>query len=185
MWRQDLKRIYTRTGDKGETGLLSGERVSKGDLRLEAGGAADEAVSAMGLARALSADERVRSLLLEAQRDMVEVGSEISAGGASDLPGRRFKGVTPEMTARLEKEIDALAREVDAPPELVTAGACAGSAALDVARAQVRRAEREAVRLRDAGLLPNREVLAYLNRLSDLVFMLARFEESRMGGGRR
>jgi len=180
-----LKRIYTKTGDAGETGLLSGGRVSKSDLRIAAGGAADEAASAMGLARALSADERVSSLLLEAQREMVAVGAEISGGGTRDVPGRHFGSVTPEMTARLEREIDALARQTAPPSELVTPGASPASAAIDVARTMVRRAERAAVALKEAGLLRNAETLAYLNRLSDLVFMLARFEERDLTGSGR
>ena len=172
-----MKRIYTRTGDTGETGLLSGGRVSKSDPRIAAGGAADEAVSAIGLARALSADERVTSILLQTQRDMVAVGAEISAGGPGNPPGTRFAGVTPEMTARLERQIDELAGEIAPPRELVISGASPASAATDLARAVVRRAERAAVALHEAGLLRNAEVLAYLNRLSDLVFMLARFQE--------
>ena len=180
-----MKRIYTKTGDRGETGLLSGGRVSKSDLRIAAGGAADEAASAMGLARALSADERVRAILLEAQREMIAVGTEISAGGARDISETHFADVTPEMTARLEREIEGLAREVEPPPELVTPGASPASAAIDVARTMVRRAERAAVALQEAGLLGNAEVLAYLNRLSDMVFVLARFEERELTEGGR
>ncbi len=172
-----MKRIYTRTGDTGETGLLSGGRVSKSDPRIAAGGAADEAVSAIGLARALSPDERVSSILLQTQRDMVAVGADISAGGPSAPSGTPFAGVTPEMTARLERQIDELAAEVETPRELVISGASPASAATDLARAMVRRAERAAVALHESGLLRNAEVLAYLNRLSDLVFMLARFQE--------
>lgn len=172
-----MKRIYTRTGDTGETGLLSGGRVSKSDQRITAGGAADEAVSAIGLARALSADERVSSILLQTQRDMVAVGAEISAGGPGNPPGTHFAGVTPEMTARLERQIDELAGEIAPPREFVISGASPASAATDVARAMVRRAERAAVALHESGLLRNAEVLTYLNRLSDLVFMLARFQE--------
>ena len=180
-----MKRIYTKTGDRGETGLLHGGRVSKSGPCIAASGAVDEAVSAMGLARALSADERVTSLLREAQREMIAVGAEISAGGSDDVPERHFASVTPEMTARLEREIDGLAREVEPPAELVIAGASPASAAIDVARTMVRRAERAAVALQEAGLLRNAEVLAYLNRLSDLVFMLARFEDRELPGGGR
>ena len=180
-----MKRIYTKTGDRGETGLLSGGRVSKSDPRIAAGGAADEAVSAMGLARALSADERVRALLLEAQREMVSVGADISAGGTRDTPEKHCARVTPEMTARLEREIEGLELEVERPPELVTPGALPASAAIDVARTMVRRAERAAVASQEAGLLRNAEVLAYLNRLSDLVFVLARFEERELPEGGR
>jgi len=180
-----LKRIYTKTGDKGETGLLSGGRVSKSDQRVAAGGAADEAVSAMGLARALSADERVRSFLLEAQREMIAVGAEISAGGARNAPETHFAKVTPEMTARLEREIDGLACEAEPPREFVVPGASPASAAMDVARTMVRRAERAAVVLHETGLLRNAEVLAYLNRLSDLVYVLARLEEQKSPEGGR
>src|ERR1700693_2272063 len=135
------KSIVTKTGDGGETGLLYGGRVSKTDPRTEAYGAVDEAISALGVARALIKDR-----------------------------GRH-------ATSRLEVEIDDLERRVPLPDAFVIPGGTPAAAALDVARAVLRRAERRIVGLQQAGQLRNPEVVRYANRLSDLLFMLARAEE--------
>lgn len=174
-------RIYTKTGDKGETRLLFGGRVSKADPRCEAYGATDEAVSAMGLARALSQDARVKEILLEAQREMFTVGAELATA-----PDRyqhlqdNFAVITPEMTARLEVLIDELEAQIDLPNSFIVPGASAASGALDLARSLLRTGERRVVGLQEQGLLANPEVLRYLNRLSDLLFMLARYEDREL-----
>lgn len=171
-------KVYTRQGDAGETGLLFGGRVSKADPRCAAGGAADEAVSALGLARALSQDKWVNDRLLDVQREMFVVGAEISTEpGQRDRLERQFSAVTPDMVGRLEAWVDEIDGQLELPRSFIIPGASPASAALDVARTAVRRAEREAVALDAAGQLGNPEVLRYLNRLSDLVFMLARFED--------
>jgi len=173
-----MARLSTRTGDDGTTGLLYGGRVSKADPRVEAYGTVDEAVSALGLARALSRDERVRAMVREVQRDLFTVGAEL----ATD-PARRetylahFRPVTPEMTARVDAWLEALEAEVQLPRSFILPGGSPASSALDLARSILRRAERRAVALKDAGLLPNPEILRYLNRVSDLLFLLARYED--------
>lgn len=171
-------RIYTRRGDAGKTSLLFGGRVSKDDPRCEAYGALDEAVSILGLARALTKDRRVRLIVGGLQRELFTVGAELATDASQhERVEARFGVVSPEMTAALEVHIDALTAKAPLPREFIVPGGSAASAALDVARTVVRRAERRVVGLRRRGMLPNAEVLRYLNRLSDLLFVLARYED--------
>jgi cob(I)alamin adenosyltransferase len=170
-------RIYTRKGDTGTTGLLyGGARVSKADLRTDAYGTTDEAVSALGLARAaLAGDERLTDLILRLQRELFVVGAELAT--SVDRRGRLTPGatlVTPAMTTALEREIDALEADHPMPAEFVVPGESLAGAALDLARSTVRRAERRAVALTADGGLPDSQVVPYLNRLADLLFVMAR-----------
>jgi cob(I)alamin adenosyltransferase len=170
--------IVTRGGDGGETGLLYGGRVPKDDLHIEAYGALDEAVSALGLARALEPQPARAARILELQRELFTVGAELAtAHGERDLLERHFSTVTPDLVDRLERETHELEREHPVTSFVLPGGTPAG-AALDMARTLIRRAERAAVRLRRDGALDNTEVLRYLNRCSDLVFMLARQAEA-------
>jgi cob(I)alamin adenosyltransferase len=175
-----MPRIYTRTGDDGTTGLLFGGRVSKADLATEAYGTTDEAVAALGLARALAADAETRAELLDLQRELFVVGADLAANPKQRArlePGTSL--VTAEMVARLEERIDELVAGHPLPETFVVPGASPVSAALDLARSVVRRAERRVVALRQSGAQLNPEALRYLNRLSDLLFVLAR---ARSGG---
>ncbi len=174
-------RIYTRRGDTGETGLLYGGRVSKTDPRCEAYGTTDEAVSSLGLARALAQDPRVRRVVKQVQRELFTVGAEL-ATDPSERPKleTHFGVVTPEMTGRLETLMDELGAQMELPKAFIIPGASAASAALDVARTTLRRAERRTVALQEQGLLDNPEVLRYLNRLADLLFVLARYEDRHL-----
>jgi cob(I)alamin adenosyltransferase len=175
-------RIYTRKGDTGTTGLLfGGDRVSKADLRTDSYGTTDEAVSALGLARASvgaatdRTEARLAELCLRLQRELFVVGAELATG--VDRRDRLTDGVsrvTAEMTAALERQIDELEELVEQPKEFVLPGETMTGAALDLARTTVRRAERRAVALAATGGLPDSEVLAYLNRLADLLFVMAR-----------
>jgi cob(I)alamin adenosyltransferase len=168
-------RIYTRTGDDGTTGLLYGTRVSKADPVTEAYGTTDEAVAVLGLARALCEDGDVADELLRLQRELFVVGADLATN-----PGEREKLqpsvslVTPEMVARLETLIDATVAEHPLPRAFIVPGATSASAAIDLARSTVRRAERRTIELREAGREVNLEVARYLNRLSDALFVLAR-----------
>jgi cob(I)alamin adenosyltransferase len=175
-------RIYTRKGDTGTTGLLfGGDRISKADLRTDAYGTTDEAVSALGLARAAigvatdRTEARLGETILRLQRELFVVGAEL----ATHLDRRArltddLTRVTPAMTEALEREIDALEELVEQPTEFVLPGESATGAALDLARSTVRRAERRAVALVEAGGLPDSQVVPYLNRLADLLFVMAR-----------
>jgi len=170
-------RIYTRKGDTGMTGLLfGGARVSKADLRTDAYGTTDEAVSALGLARAaLGADHPLTDLVLRLQRELFVVGGEM----ATHVEKRQkltdgVTRVTAEMVTALEGEIDALETDHPMPVEFVIPGETLAGAAIDLARTSVRRAERRAVALSAAGGLPDSQVVPYLNRLADLLFVVAR-----------
>lgn len=180
-------RIYTRKGDTGTTGLLfGGDRVSKADPRTDAYGTTDEAVSALGLARAFIGSEtdrteaRLAELILRLQRELFVVGAELATHAARrDRLTDRVSRVTAEMVAALEGEIDALEQLVEQPKEFVLPGETAAGAALDLARTTVRRAERRAVALADGGGLPDSSVVPYLNRLADLLFVMARAADGR------
>jgi cob(I)alamin adenosyltransferase len=175
-------RIYTRKGDTGTTGLLfGGDRVSKADLRTDAYGTTDEAVSALGIARAAigavtdSTEARLAELILRLQRELFVVGAEL----ATHVERRErltdgVSRVTAEMVSALEGEIDDLERLVPQPKEFVLPGESMTGAALDLARTTARRAERRAVALADADGLPGSQVVPYLNRLADLLFVMAR-----------
>ena len=170
--------IVTRRGDGGETGLLYGGRVPKDDLHTEAYGALDEAISALGLARAMCADVACAQRILELQRDLFTVGAELATeAGERDKLERHFATVTAAMVEAMDSEVAALEARVPLPTGFVIPGGNPVAAALDLARSIVRRAERRAVALHRDGQVPNREVLRYLNRCSDLLFMLARESE--------
>jgi cob(I)alamin adenosyltransferase len=172
-----MPRIYTQTGDDGTTGLLYGGRVPKDDLATEAYGTTDEAVAALGLARSLADDEAMRLDLLTLQRELFVVGADLATN-----PQERAK-LTPEvsfvtegMVSRLERRIDDLVAERPLPEVFIVPGANPASAAIDLARSMVRRAERHVVAMERAGREVNPEVRRYLNRLSDLLFVLARWQ---------
>ena len=174
-------RIYTKKGDAGQTRLLFGGQVSKTDIRTDAYGSTDEAVSAMGLARALSQDTLVKEILLRVQREMFTVGAELATtAGKHDQLKSSFSAVTTEMVEQAERDIDDLDSQIDLPNSFIIPGASAASGALDVARTTLRRAERRVVALNEEQPFENPEVLRYLNRVSDLLFMLARYEDRAM-----
>jgi len=174
-------KIYTRKGDDGTTSLWYGGRVLKTDPRTEAYGSIDEANAALGVARALCKAEDQRDLhatILSLQHDLFVAGAELAT--AQDAADRLEDGVsriTDPMVDALEAEIDSYMDQVDLPPQFVIPGGTELSAALDVARTAIRRAERRLVELRDAEELASDAVLRYLNRASDLAFALARFAD--------
>ena len=171
----DRVKIYTRDGDDGTTGLLFGGRVPKSSDPIEVNGAVDEAQAALGWARSLQpAASELHQLLIHLERDLWVLMAEVAT-----LPANRTKlvagksSVTWPMVEFLEAEIDRLSAVVPMPTEFVVPGENQASAALDVARTVVRRAERIAV----GYPLPDSNVVAYLNRLSDLVWTMARYAE--------
>lgn len=168
------------TGDDGTTGLLGGGRVSKDDARIEAFGTIDEASSALGLARALTNHERVSSICEELQRGLYAVGAELGTNPAAE---RVFVVTGDAQIGRLEQLIGELEGEVTMPDGFILPGATPASGAIDLARAITRRAERRSVTLENAGGLDNPGVRRWLNRMSLLLFVLARYDESL--GGRR
>lgn len=172
------KSIVTKTGDSGETGLLYGGRVSKADPRTEAYGCVDEAISALGAARALIGDRGRHATILRVQSELFTVGAELATDDSEyQNLQKHFMTVTADFTSRVEAEVDDLERRVTLPDAFVIPGGTAPAAALDVARTVLRRAERRIVGLTLQNHRVNPELLRYVNRLSDLVFMLARAEE--------
>ena len=173
-------KIYTRKGDDGTTGLWYGGRRPKADSRIEAYGTIDEANSAVGVARSIctEADAEVAADLLSLQRDLFVAGAELAA--APEAAGRLEDGVsriTAEMTADLEPAIDRYMDRVELPPKFVIPGGTPLSGQLDLARAILRRAERRVAALADADQLASEDVLAFLNRATDLVYAIARFTD--------
>jgi len=166
------------TGDDGTTGLLGGGRTAKDDPRIEAFGTVDEASSVIGLAKSLSAHATVQEVCEELQRGLYMVGAELGTG-----PGSRgtFVKTTETAVGRLEQLITELEQQVTMPDGFILPGATPASAALDVARAVTRRAERRCLALERVGGRPNPQVRRWLNRLSLLLFVLARYEEDLAG----
>jgi len=176
MSRQTI--LYTGKGDEGYTGLLGKEQVPKYDLRPEGYGTVDDASSFMGLVRAEpTASRRTKDLITAAQRDLWTLMGELSTTPGVKLPRR----LTADRVTWLESEIDKLGQELPPLNQFVLPGDTEIGARLDVARTVVRRAERIGVRLLHDGLLENKEVIRYLNRLSSLLFALARYEEQLAG----
>ncbi|HZP29226.1 MAG TPA: cob(I)yrinic acid a,c-diamide adenosyltransferase [Acidimicrobiia bacterium] len=175
----DPRRVYTRTGDDGTTALLYGGRVAKSSAGPAAYGAVDEAVSALGLARAeVARGTDLDDLLVRLQRELFVVGAELATAPANRPkldPGISL--VTAEMVSALEPVIDDVTSRFDPPQEFVLPGENRVAAALDLARTVVRRAERESVAAAAEGWLDGSHVVAYLNRLADLVYTLARWQE--------
>ncbi len=172
-------RVTTRTGDDGYTGLLGKQRVPKWHLRPDTFGTLDEATSALGLARALTPHEEIRGVLLEMQRELYLLMAEL-ATGPDEYERSPFR-ITAEHVVALEARTAAIQAKVEIGQRFIIPGETAGGAAIDLARTIVRRGERLAARLLHDGEIANREVLRYLNRLSDVLFVLARYEEALTG----
>jgi cob(I)alamin adenosyltransferase len=168
-----LNKIYTRTGDKGTTGLVDGSRVSKSDARMAAIGDVDEANSAIGVAVVALQGSEHAALLNSIQNDMFDLGADI-ATPITDTPDPEWAlRITEGQVTRLEQEIDRLNERLEPLNSFVLPGGTAGAAHVHLARAITRRAERAAVHAHEAAEL-NPHALTYLNRLSDLLFVLAR-----------
>lgn len=167
-----MTKIYTRTGDGGETSLFGGGRVPKDDLRVRAYGTIDELNAVIGVARTAEPPPEIDRILERLQHQLFDLGAELATRDATPAAGHVMR-VTPERVAALEQDIDRF--EAFLPPlrQFVLPGGTPAAAALHQARTVARRAEREIVRL--AGREPiNPELLKYVNRLSDLLFVLAR-----------
>jgi cob(I)alamin adenosyltransferase len=177
-----LPKIYTKKGDDGTTGLLFGGRVNKDDIRADVYGTLDETVSALGVARAAGLVDEVADIVVRVQREMFIAGAELAtAEGNEDKLKPGISKVTPDMTSKAESDIDALLERHPLPQEFLLPGESLGAAALDLARSIIRRAERLAVTMDRDGLIRDPEVLSYLNRVSDLLFACARFDEAERG----
>ncbi|HEV8192815.1 MAG TPA: cob(I)yrinic acid a,c-diamide adenosyltransferase, partial [Ktedonobacterales bacterium] len=165
-----MAKVTTGTGDAGFTSLLGEQRVPKYDPRPDTFGTVDEATSALGLARAATADIRAREIILHMQQDLYMLMGEL----ATPLANQEAVGIhmTADRIQWLDALEDELKAEVEIPNKFVIPGETLDGAALDLARTIIRRAERMAARLMHEGIVRNPEVVRYLNRLSDAVFIL-------------
>jgi cob(I)alamin adenosyltransferase len=170
-----MAKVTTGTGDEGYTGLLGSERVAKYDPRPDTFGTVDEATSALGLARATIQDSKVKEIIYRIQNELYLLMGELATTPENyEKMGLRM---TAEHVQWLEQVEESLKQEVEIPNKFIIPGDTLEGAALDLARTIIRRAERMAVKLLHDGVIQNSEVIRYLNRLSDLVFILARYIE--------
>lgn len=177
---QHMAKVTIGTGDGGYTSLLGEQRVPKYDARPETFGTVDEATSALGLARASTRDTTAREIILQMQRDLYVLMAELATPPKHQAAvGMR---ITSDHVAKLEIIEERLKGEVEIPNKFIIPGDSLDGAALDLARTIIRRAERMAARLLHEGVIANGEALRYLNRLSDVVFILARYIEAKQGG---
>lgn len=175
-----LNRIYTRTGDDGSTAIIGGSRQSKAAPRIEAIGAIDEANAAIGMARVHGGGlAELEAILTQVQNDLFDLGADLATPLPAEEPAGAALRVTDEQVARLEGEIDRLNETLSPLRSFVLPGGTALAAALHLARTIVRRAEREAIRLQEAGERVSPPSLRYVNRLSDLLFVAARWANDR------
>ena len=178
------KRIYTRAGDKGKTGLLSGERIGKDDPRVEAYGTVDELGTTLGVAK-VHASERIAQYIHEIQQKLFLINAELATNTDSlevDDPLKNLKRITAEDVENLERIADELSEELPLLTNFVIPGGTKAAAFLHVCRTVCRRAERRIVYY--AGTSPvNEQLIKYINRLSDLLFVMSRYENIEIGDG--
>ncbi len=176
-------KIYTRTGDQGDTALFGGGRTSKDDPRVEAYGDVDELNAALGLARASELMPRIDEVLVPIQRDLFAIGALLATPDREKMKAHLDKArIDDDRIAQLERAIDDGDRELEPLKAFIIPGGTPKAAALHLARTVCRRAERRVVALRRSGEVPDLVVI-YLNRLSDLLFTLARVANRRAGTG--
>jgi cob(I)alamin adenosyltransferase len=172
-----LNKIYTRTGDSGSAGLVDGSRVSKSSLRMAAIGEVDEANAAIGVAIAALGEVATAKQLLTVQNDLFDLGADVATPGEIEGALR----IVASQVERLEAEIDAMNAELEPLTSFILPSGSPGVSALHLARAITRRAERAVVALTEREPL-NPQLLAYINRLSDHLFVAARHVAAREGG---
>ena len=172
MAKKRITKVYTKTGDEGLTSLVGGTRVSKASLRVDAYGDVDELNAALGLARAAVVHKRLGDILETVQRDLFIVGADLASPPGLDAPRIDEGGIKA-----LESAIDELLLDLEPLKEFILPGGNPGGAHLHFARTVARRAERKVVKLiEEEGADAGKNVLVYLNRLSDLLFVMARIE---------
>jgi cob(I)alamin adenosyltransferase len=176
-------KIYTKTGDRGTTGLFGGGRVSKDDIRVDAYGEVDELNATIGLARSIEMMPRIDEVLAPVQRDLFAIGAILATPDTEKMKEHLKKArIDEERIAELEHAIDTCDAELEPLKAFILPGGTPKAAALHVARTVCRRAERRVVHLRQTVEFPEL-VVVYLNRLSDLLFSLARVANKRAGAG--
>jgi len=172
-------KLFNKRGDSGETSLLYGQRTPKSGYRCHFNGAIDESVSALGLARSFCKRKEVQDTLLQLQKDLFIAGAELAVP-EENYADFQSKGrtISEEMVESLTGTVELFETKITLPKEFIIPGSTTSSAAIDMARTAVRRTERIAVQIHEQGLLPNEIIMRYLNRMADLLFVLARYEET-------
>lgn len=173
MIKKRITKVYTRTGDKGITSLIGGERVVKASARVEAYGDVDELNSVLGIARLEAQDNEIKEIITEIQNDLFIIGADLASP-----PEIRVPRINKDRITELEEIIDRFLEELEPLKEFILPGGRGGGPYLHLARTVSRRAERRIVKLIQEEQL-NENVLAYINRLSDLLFVMARIENKR------
>jgi cob(I)alamin adenosyltransferase len=173
MVKKRITKVYTRTGDQGLTSLVGGKRVRKDSSRVDAYGDVDEVNSLLGIVRAHAIDKYIRKTTLDIQNDLFILGADLAT--PNEIRAPRIK---PERIRKLEKIIDKFLKELDPLKEFIIPSGSPGGQYLHLARAVCRRAERKIVKLTNEENI-NENILKYLNRLSDLLFVMARIENKR------
>ena len=171
---------FSKKGDKGETSLLGGQRVPKFDLRPETYGILDEASSALGVAKAGTENQKIKDIIFDVQKDLLVMGAELST-----LPEdykKLSRTITQDDADRLESIIEDLQKDFTMKKEFIYPGETVVSAQIDVGRTIIRRSERMAARMKNEGIIYNDMINQYLNRLADMLFTLARYEEVKGKG---
>ena len=175
MAKKRITKVYTKTGDEGLTSLISGVRVSKSSPRVEAYGDVDELNAVLGLTRVYVENEELGAMLVEIQNDLFIIGADLASPPDVDVPR-----ITPQRVEELESLIDKLLEELEPLKEFILPSGSAGGAYLHLSRTVSRRAERRIVSLMNEEEV-NQNTLIYMNRLSDLLFVMARVENIRAG----
>jgi len=173
MAKKRITKVYTKTGDKGLTSLVSGERVSKASLRVDSYGDVDELNAVLGIIRSQGVDEEINTLIIKIQNDLFVMGADLASPMDIEVPR-----VGAESIKNLERAIDQFLEELEPLKEFILPSGNAGGSYLHFARTVSRRAERKVVKLMDDEEI-GENVLIYLNRLSDLLFVMARVENQR------
>jgi len=171
---------FSKKGDKGETSLLGGQRVPKFDLRPETYGILDEASSALGVAKAGTENQKIKDIIFAVQKDLLVMGAELST--LSEDYKKLSRTITQDDVDRLENIIEELQKDFTMKKEFIYPGETVVSAHIDVGRTIIRRSERMAARMKSEGIIYNDMINQYLNRLADMLFTLARYEEVKGKG---
>jgi cob(I)alamin adenosyltransferase len=173
MAKKRITKVYTRTGDKGQTSLVGGKRVSKSSARVEAYGDIDELNSVLGIVRLEAEDTEIKEIITDIQNDLFIIGADLASPNEIQVPR-----ISKQKISELEKVIDKFLHELESLKEFILPSGSGGGPYLHLARTVSRRAERRIVRLMEEEQV-NENILAYVNRLSDLLFVMARIENKR------
>ena len=177
-----MVKIYTKSGDKGETNLLFGGKTSKSDLRVETYGTVDEAVSSLGLAKSLISNTEIKLIIENLQQSLFIIAAELATSPNNKKKlNNEVKVITKNMVSDLESLIDNINEKINLGNKFIMPGTSVTSAAIDVSRTVVRRLERRIVELIELDTSINSNIIPYINRTSDLLFILGRLEDKDKG----